>query len=155
MYGIVALVFLRLYFIIGCYEIMNIIPVLFHYRLLQDNGYNSQVYSWCLSLLHIVVCIHSSHAPNLSLPVSLSPLVTIVFLYLWIHFCIILFVHLFWCLGFIYDWNHMVIVFLCLIYFISIILSRSVQLAANAIISFVWLSNIPVCVCVRARAATS
>ena len=52
--------------------------ILFHYRLLQDTGYNSLCYTvgpcW-LSIFYIVVCICQSQTPNLSL--SPPPLVTI------------------------------------------------------------------------------
>ena len=51
------------------------LQIIFYYRLLQDNLYNSlcyTVYSCCSSLLHVVVSIYKSQATNLSLPFSLS-----------------------------------------------------------------------------------
>ena len=49
--------------------------ILFHYRLLQGIEYSSLCYTTnlcCLSTLYIVVCICSSHIPNLSLPLSIG-----------------------------------------------------------------------------------
>ena len=51
-----------------------------NYRLLQDIKCSSLCYAVgprCLSVLYIVVCVCSSQAPDLSLPLLISPLVTI------------------------------------------------------------------------------
>jgi len=40
----------------------------------------------------------------------------------------------------------MIFVFLSLIYFLSVIISRSIHVAANGIILFLWLSNISLCI---------
>ena len=50
--------------------IQNLFQIPFHYRLLQDIEYSSLHYivSLCLTILYVVVCIHSSQTPNLSFP---------------------------------------------------------------------------------------
>ena len=52
------------------------------HKLPQGNGYNSLCYTvhpYCLSILHIIVCVYLIHTPNLSLTSSLSPLVSSFF----------------------------------------------------------------------------
>ena len=46
-----------------------------------------------------------------------------------------------------YKWYHMIFVFHCLIISFSMIVSRPIYVAANHIISFLWLGNIPLYIC--------
>ena len=80
------------FFLIEIYLIYNIIlvsgiqhsdseflQIKTHYKLLQDNGYNSlcyTVYPCCLSILNMVVCICQSHSLNVALSCFLSLLGT-------------------------------------------------------------------------------
>ena len=65
-------------------------------------------------------------------------------------FCIHIQDFLFVCfLGFTYEWDHMVFVFLCSVWFISLsmILSRSIQFVTNgSFILFLWLNYILLCI---------
>ena len=131
-YSIVIQYFCRLYSIIGCYKIMDKIPCARQYILL------------------LIYFIHSSLLipyPNL-FPFSLL-FGNHEFVFYVCESVSVLHIHsfvlLFWST---YNWYHVVFVFLWPIS-LSMIFSRSINIAANDNISFfLRLSNIPVCVCV-------
>ena len=69
--------------------------ILLHYRLSQDIEYSSMCYivgSYCLFILHIVVCIHLSPYPNLTLTLSLFLIIVAAVVVVQLLSCVRLFV---------------------------------------------------------------
>ena len=96
---------------------------------------------------------------SLYLLISSSSLVSLTFalatgnhyffsLYLWVCLFFVIFTSLLYFLGSTCKWYHTVVVFLWLIS-LSIIPAKSINVASNGkILFFLWLSNIPLCVCI-------
>ena len=104
------------------------------------------IYPCSLFILYIIVCTSKFHTPILSLPWSLSLLVCS--LCVWVCFLFVISTSLFYFLDSTCEWYHTFFVFVWL-FSLSIIPSKSIHVVANSNISFfLWLSNIPLCVCV-------
>ena len=121
--------------------------ILLQYRFLQDTEFISLCYTvspCCLLILYIVVYIN----PKLLIyPSLLSPLVTISLFSMSVFFC---FVNtLIWSFYFsdsTYKRYHMIFVFVWLTS-LSMLISRSIHIAANGIISFFLTANITLYTC--------
>ena len=127
------------------------LQILSHYRLLQDIEYSSLccVVGPCsLSILYMVVCICQSHSPNLSLSLPFPFGNHSLYLCLWIYFC---FINKFIFSGVALlrcriKGYHIVFVFFCLTYLVRSSLGTSMLLQMTWFYSFLWLSNIPLCI---------
>ena len=125
------------------YSICILFQIFFHYRLLQDIEYSSLCYTigpCCSSILYTAVCICYSQAPDLSLPTSF-PFGSKKFVFYVCEslLCIYKFISIIF-LDSTYKWYHMTFIFLCLSS-LNMIISRSIHVTANDIISFFFTAE--------------
>ena len=109
--------------------------------MLQDNSHNSlchTVYPLCSSLYFLIPYLSLSFLSSM-VTAGLFPMSLFLF---WIH------IHLYYFLDSVYKWYQEVFVFVLLI-LLSTTFSRSIHVASDGRISFfLWLSSIPLHVCI-------